>query len=100
MIVLMLGALGVGNDFNNDPSSDSLVFLFKRSQPARVVEVQLTDFDQDEVVLLEFGNDLAGKQDDYFILFYFYLFYNSDCFDQKPKLMKLLMFVNEKLLDL
>ena len=47
---------------NNDDinGSDSLVFLFKRSQPARVIEVQLTDFDDGEVVLLEFGNDLAG----------------------------------------
>jgi len=52
--------LGVSNDDNSAPTNDALLFLFKRSQPARVVEVQLTDFDQDEVVLLEFGNDMAG----------------------------------------
>ena len=39
-----------------------MVFLFKRSQPARVIEVQLTDFDENEIVVLEFGNDLAGKK--------------------------------------
>lgn len=52
--------MGVSNDDNSAPTNDALLFLFKRSQPARVVEVQLTDFDQDEVVLLEFGNDMAG----------------------------------------
>jgi hypothetical protein len=63
-ITIQLGNIGVGSETNGEDDellfgSRSLLFLFPRTQPAVLLRITLADFDNGDVVLLQFGNDRA-----------------------------------------
>jgi hypothetical protein len=65
------GNLGIGYDEDGNGDGDTLVsgfeallFLFPRDNPAVLLQIRLSNFDDGDVVLLQYSNDLAAGEDD------------------------------------